>query len=136
MNKNISLIIIYHQRDLRSLAMISSLLEVLFEVLWHGFFYFFTPRILFNHLVAAGLLFSLHQQRVELKRIIQLAVVQECVIYALSTLTLLDGFGSVISAYFCLVTYEHAIGVRLEVHENVSFVSGEFTQYFEVYSVF
>ena len=88
------------------------------------FVYFLTPRVLFSHAVAAGLIWQLYRQGASLKEVVPLAVLQEVVTYFLWWL-IPNSFATIFAIWFSVYLYETILGPKISVRNNAVFVSGE-----------
>ena len=86
--------------------------------------YVATPRVVFSHLVAFGLLYDLVRQGSSRKTAIQLALLEELVIYSLWAL-IPNSLATILALYICIYTYEKVLGPRVEIRSNAKFVAGE-----------
>ena len=86
--------------------------------------YAFSPRVILTHVIGAGLLFDLLRQGQDMKKLIQLAVVEEIITITLWNL-IPNSWATILTLYLCIYIYERVIGPRVEILENAKLISGE-----------
>jgi hypothetical protein len=89
----------------------------------------FSGSVFFTHVVSIGLLYSIAKHNVNVGQFIQTAAKLELLQFILWLILPFDNLAIVLTLWFCLRTYEQAVGIPVDFYEKTSFLTGEYTPF-------
>ena len=104
----------------RSLGILHVLIMGILQIL----VYFLTPRVLFTHVICAGLLWQLYRQGASVREVLPVAVLEEVVTYALWWL-IPNSWATILALWFAIYMYETIIGPKISLNHDAVLVSGK-----------
>lgn len=102
--------------------------ESIMGAIMHVLGYLFTPRVMFGHAVAGGLLYALRYQKAGILDIMRVAVLEAILSYLL-WLLIPNSLGTVLFLFVCLLLYQRVLGPRVQIRKGAQLLASEYPHY-------